>query len=165
MPVVPPPAVTAPAAAAPVQVVNRFSFRLHAPMDKAAPLFGAQAERAWAGADWQPTFLFPQPPADVEGAVFTVPHGTRTATWVNTRFDLTNGRMDYVYVIPEVMTAAIAVALRPVAADETIVEVTYRRTALDPQANDAVVAMGARDAASGPEWKAQIERSWAKGQR
>ena len=161
MPVLPPHAVTVPAAPAPVQVVNRFSFRLHAPAAQVAPLFGAQAERAWAGPDWQPTFLFPQPPADVEGAVFTLAHGARTATWVNTRFDLKAGRMEYVYVIPEVMTAAIAVALRPVSTDETIVEVTYRRTALDRQANDAVVAMGARDAASGPEWKAQIEAFWA----
>jgi hypothetical protein len=69
-------------------VSNTFSFIVNAPMRDAAPLFGPEGERAWAGEDWSPQFVFPTPARDVEGAVFTVRHGERTAVWVNTVFDV-----------------------------------------------------------------------------
>jgi hypothetical protein len=49
---------------------------VHAPFAKAAPLFGPEGERAWAGKHWNPEFIHPQPARDVEGAVFTIQHGT-----------------------------------------------------------------------------------------
>ena len=58
---------------------------------RAAPLFGPQGERAWAGEDWNPQFVFPTPARDIEGAVFTVRHGEHTAVWVNTVFDARSG--------------------------------------------------------------------------
>lgn len=158
----PPPAITAPA---PAQVTNQFQFRLDAPPAAVAPLFGAQGERAWAGPEWQPEFVYPQPAADVEGAVFTLRHGAHVATWVNTQFDLKNGRTRYVYVVPDIMVASIAVALTPAAGNGTIVTVTYQRTALRAEANAMIAAMGAKDAASGPEWKAQIEGAWGERRR
>ena len=45
------------------------------PMPKLLQLFGPEGERAWAGKHWNPEFLHPQPAADIEGAVFTIPHG------------------------------------------------------------------------------------------
>jgi len=57
---------------------SRASFDLivHQPYPEAAKLFGPEGERAWAGSHWNPEFLHPQPAADVEGAVFTIQHGS-----------------------------------------------------------------------------------------
>jgi hypothetical protein len=69
-------------------VTNSFAFTVNASLREAAPLFGPEGERAWAGDDWNPQFVFPVPARDVEGAVLTLRHGEQTAVWVNTVFDL-----------------------------------------------------------------------------
>jgi len=69
-------------AAAPVRVSNRFEFVVEAPMERAAPLFGPEGERCWAGERWDPKFVYPQPVKDEEGAVFTVLHGGQKSVWV-----------------------------------------------------------------------------------
>ena len=38
-------------------VSNSFSFTVDAPLRDAAPLFGPEGERAWAGEDWKPQFV------------------------------------------------------------------------------------------------------------
>jgi hypothetical protein len=141
----------------PTHVVNTFRFQLAAPLARAAPLFGPEGERCWAGKHWDPHFLYPQPARDTEGAVFTVQHGPHTSVWVNTVFDLTGGRMQYVAFIPGAVLSVIDVHLTPVDASHTTIEVTYARTALDPDANDDVTAMGADDRDSGPGWQHSIE--------
>jgi hypothetical protein len=133
-----------------------FSFPVAAPLAQAAPLFGPQGERAWSGDDWDPHFLFPAPPSDVEGAVFTIQHGEHQAVWVNTRFDLAGGRMQYVYVLPELLTCTIDVALHPAGASRTEVDITYTRTALSAQANEHVRALSQHDSEQGPEWEHAI---------
>jgi hypothetical protein len=45
-----------------VHVENGFEFIAHGPYKTVAPLFGAFVERAWAGDDWTPEFLYPLPP-------------------------------------------------------------------------------------------------------
>ncbi len=142
---------------APAHVTNSFDFEIAAPFARLAPLFGPEAERAWAGEHWNPVFLYPQPAKDVQGAVFTIQHGPHTAVWINTLFDLPGGRMQYVYVIPERLATTIDVSLRAIDATHTAVHVTYTRTALDPAANDDVNARGEADRNSGPEWKRGIE--------
>jgi hypothetical protein len=71
----------------PAHVRSAFQFKLSVPLGRAAPLFGPEAERCWAGQHWNPEFLHPQPAKDVEGAVFTLQHGSRKSVWVNTLFD------------------------------------------------------------------------------
>jgi hypothetical protein len=56
-------------------VSSSFAFTVNAAMRDAAPLFGPEGERVWAGADRDPQFVFPVPAQDVEGAVFTIRHG------------------------------------------------------------------------------------------
>ena len=148
---------TMPTVPAPAHVTNSFDFEIAAPFARLAPLFGPEAERAWAGEHWDPIFLYPQPAKDVQGAVFTIRHGAYTATWVNTLFDLPGGRMQYVYVIPQKLATTIDVSLRAIDATHTAVHVTYTRTALDPAANDDVMAHGENDRNSGPEWKRGLE--------
>jgi hypothetical protein len=148
---------------APTHVSNSFQFVLQEPLSRAAPLFGPQAELCWAGENWKPEFVHPQPGEDVEGAVFLVQHGRHKSVWVNTIFDLAGGRMQYVAIIPEVVAFVVDVRLTAAGASSTNVAVTYVRTALDAVLNGDVEAMGKRDRESGPEWKRDIE-SCLKGQ-
>jgi hypothetical protein len=137
-------------------VSNSFAFTVDASLKDAAPLFGPEGERVWAGDDWNPQFVFPVPARDVEGAVFTVRHGDHTAVWVNTLFDLKAGRMQYVYVLADLLVTTVDVRLHAAGAMHTGVEVTYVRTALRPEANEHVVAMGKHDLDQGKVWKGAI---------
>jgi hypothetical protein len=133
-------------------VSNSFGFTINAPMHDAAPLFGPEGERVWAGDDWNPQFVFPTPARDVEGAVFTVRHGEHTAVWVNTLFDLEGGHMQYVYVLADLLATTIDVRLHPIDAAHTGVDVTYGRTALRPEADEHVLSLGKHDSEQGKEW-------------
>jgi hypothetical protein len=138
-------------------VSNSFSFTVPASLHDAAPVFGPEGERSWAGTEWNPQFLFPVPGKDVEGAVFTVPHGDHRSVWVNTRFDREAGRMQYVVVLPDLLVSTIDVVLHVIDATHARVDVTYIRTALQPDANEHVVAMGRHDREQGPDWERSIK--------
>ena len=148
-----PPAVAAPQTFA--HAAASFEFLIEAPLPEAAPLFGPEGERAWAGAEWDPRFLHPSPAGDIEGAVFTTTHGPQRSVWVNTQFDLTQGRIQYVVFLPGVMTTTITVRLSAHGA-RTRASVTYARTALSPEANDRVAEASRNDATKGPEWRDAI---------
>jgi hypothetical protein len=117
--------------AKPEHVANTFRFNIHAPVSRAATFFGPEGERCWAGSQWNPEFLYPQPGKDVQGAVFTVQHGPHNSVWVNTLFDPAGGRMQYVSFIPGKLVSTVDVRLSPLDPSSTSVEVTYARTALD----------------------------------
>ncbi len=134
----------------------KFTFTANAPINRVAPLMGADKERIWAP-NWDPLFLHPSPATDVPGMVFTVRHHHLQAVWVNTDLDLANGRVQYVYVIPEIMLTVITLKLNP-DGNQTRVEVEYDRTALTPEADARVREMAAQDRASGPEWEQQVNQ-------
>jgi hypothetical protein len=148
---------TSQTAALPAHVRNSFQFVVRAPLSRAAPLFGPEGERCWAGPHWSPEFLYPQPGKDIQGAVFTVQHGPHTSVWVNTLFDPAAGRMQYVAFIAGAHVSTVDVRLTALDPSSTSVAVTYARTALDVTANDDVRAMGTSDSESGPHWKQAIE--------
>ena len=134
-----------------------FEFVANAPMEIAAPLFGADKERVWANG-WNPEFVWPAldaPQKDQQGMVFTVPHGHSNAVWLNSQFDLAAGRVQYAYVIPGTMATLITLTLTP-RQNGTHVKVQYDRTALATDANPLVEKMAAADAVAGPEWQQQI---------
>ena len=141
----------------PVHVSNTFQFAVRAPLSRAAPLFGPEGERCWAGQHWNPEFLYPQPGKDIQGAVFTVHNGPHTSVWVTTLFDPAGGRMQYVSLIPGTLVFTVDVRLTALNASSTNVDVTYARTALNAEANDDVQAMGKSDRESGPHWRQAIE--------
>lgn len=145
-------------------VRNEFEFTVHAPYEVAAPLFGPEGERAWAGSEWDPHFLHPQPAQDTSGAVFTVQRGKHQAYWVNTAFDTNARHFQYVYVIPEVMATLIDVRFSEVDPVNTKVDVSYERTALNADANDHVREAGNSDRNSGKEWGTAINDYLAKQQ-
>jgi len=152
-----------PAAPEPCQHVRTsFDLVVHAPYAEAAPLFGPNGERAWAGKHWDPEFIHPQPasPAsanDVEGAVFTVRHGSYTAIWVTSIFDVDGRHFQYVYFLPDLMVTVIDVRFKLAGADSTGVNVVYTRTALTPQGNPHVIAMSEGDKSAGKEWQQAID--------
>ena len=133
---------------------EQFSLVANAPFEIAWPLFGADNERVWAP-DWEPVFLWPEAAFDQEGMVFMVRQGEKDAVWVNTAFDRTDRRIQYVYVIPDVVVTVITLRLTP-GDHSTEIDVTYERTALAEAANESVRAMAARDCVAGKEWSQQI---------
>jgi len=149
--------------AAPAHVSNSFHFLVHAPLSSAAPLFGPDGERSWAGDEWNPQFLYPQPGRDIQGAVFTVQQGQRKSIWITTVFDASNGRMQYVSFVPNVSVSTVDVQLRSVDASTTGVEVTYVRTALDATVNAEVEGLGRSDRQKGILWQEAIETYLRKG--
>jgi len=150
-----------------VRTDQAFEFVAWAPLREAFPLFGAWGERAWAGDDWQPRFLHPDPASDEEGAVFALDHGGGLqAVWVNTAFDAERGRAQYVYVVAGVQSALIDLQLTEAPGGSvTRVRVRYRRTALDPSMNEQVRGLGARDAEQGPAWEAAVNQALAAAPR
>ena len=133
---------------------ERFSVTAMAPLAIAWPLFGAEAERAWAPG-WDPIFLWPETAADQEGMVFRIKHGARTAVWVNTAMDRVANRIQYAYFIPDVVVTVITLRFTP--HDRiTDVEVVYERTALTAEVNHIVEGMAACDRTAGEEWDRQI---------
>jgi hypothetical protein len=133
---------------------EQFSLLATAPFETAWPLFGADRERIWAPG-WDPVFLWPEKPFDQEGMVFQVRHAGGNAIWVNTAFDRTARRIQYVYVIPEVVVTVITLKLIP-NGNSTAIDVVYERTALAPAANEVVAEMARRDRLAGEEWSQQI---------
>jgi hypothetical protein len=137
-----------------VHTREQFEFVVEAPLDVAWPLFGADAERAWAP-DWHPAFIWPATATDQEGMVFKVVQGGHTAVWVNTVFDRAANRIQYVYVIPDLVVTVIMLKLRQTG-PSTHVAVTYERTALADAAGAVVMQMAGRDKLAGPQWARQI---------
>ncbi len=135
---------------------SEFSFTVHAPMEVAAPLFGAEAERAWGGESWNPRFVHPQPASDVEGAVFFVKHGGHDSTWLATAQDFRGGQGQYVSLIEGAMATLIAIRLRAAVEKETAVTVVYERTALRTELNGHISELAANDKTSGPHWASAI---------
>jgi hypothetical protein len=131
-----------------------FTFAAHAPMEQVAPLFAADKERVWAP-HWDPQFVYPTPAADQQGMVFAVAHGHLQSVWVNTELDLKNGRIQYVYMIPDALVTVITLLLTP-RGNQTQVEVQYERTALSAEADAHVRHMAESDRDSGPDWDKQV---------
>lgn len=134
-----------------------FDIVVHLPYEEAAPLFGPEGERPWAGKHWDPQFLYPVPAHDEQGAVFTVHHGPVTAVWVNTLFDLEARHFQYVYFIPDIMVTTIDVRFTPANSTTTQVHVVYTRTSLTSEGNDHVATFTATDKTAAYEWQQSID--------
>ena len=139
-----------------VHVRTEFDLTVRAPYSVAFPLFGPGGERSWAGADWNPRFVYPSPAADIEGTVFTVRHGAHQAVWVNTAFDVERHHIQYAYFISDVMVTTINLTFLALDSASTKVSVVYDRTALSVAANEPVQQFGVADRARGADWEKAI---------
>lgn len=89
--------------------------------------------------------------------VFTIEHEHRAAVWINTCLERDRGRVQYAYVIPEVVVTLITLQLTPHQC-VTQVGVVYERTALSVTMNAVVRRMSECDRAAGPTWASQIDK-------
>jgi hypothetical protein len=152
-----------PAAPEPLlHISTSFNLVVRLPYGQATVLFGPEGERAWAGKHWDPKFIYPQPPNDAEGAVFTVKHGQHNAVWVTSLADVDARHFQYVYFIPELMVTVIDVRFKPVDAGATAVNVVYTRTAIAPEGNEHVQAMSEVDKTAGKDWQQSIDEYLAR---
>lgn len=141
-----------------------FQVTVHLPYAQAAPLFGAWKEQEWSP-DWKPQFVYPLPPADREGAVFKVEHGSHSSVWITTDYDLETGHIQYVYLLNNLFLTRIDIRLRKDGENATAARVVYERTALDAAANEHVQSMAKTDAKQGPEWQAALDAYAAKSSK
>ena len=135
------------------------------PYAEAAPLFGPEGERPWAGKHWDPQFLYPQPARDEQGVVFTNHHGPVTAVWVNTLFDLEARHFIYAYFIPGIMVTTIDLRFNSADPASTPVHIVYSRTALAPEGNDHVATFTATDKTAAHDWQQSIDAYLATRKR
>ncbi len=140
---------------------TEFHFVVNAPLEQAAPLFGANEERKWAP-EWNPQFIYPVPAHDQQGMVFRIEHGDHSAVWINTAFDLAAGHIQYTYVLNDAMATLIDIHLTRDSALKTGVTVAYERTALIPEANEHVQHFAEGDKKAGKEWEDAINGYFAK---
>jgi hypothetical protein len=144
-----------------VQVQTRFRFTVGLAYPLAAPLFGALAEQKWAES-WKPMFLYPDPPADREGAVFRIQHPGHSSIWTTTVFDLPGGHVQYLVVLNNVILTRIDIRLARNGAQKTDVSVLYERTAIDSRMNDHVRDLAKNDGKQADEWRDAINAYGAR---
>jgi len=153
-------------AASLAQATQVFVFDLDAPAAEALPLFGPVREAEWAPG-WAPHFLHPPEGGQRDGVVFTTTVGKaeRRQIWVLTEYDAAAGRVSYVVTEPGFMVTEIRIAVVG-AGTGCRATVTYRRSALDPNANAIVESLDARwAAAQGPHWAAAIDGALRRARR
>ena len=138
-------------------VQTSFDLVVAEPYAEAVKLFGPEGERAWAGPHWNPEFLHPQPGADVEGAVFTIPHSATNAVWVCSLRNLDAHHLQYVYFLPDLLVTVIDVRFEPTTSTTTRVHVVYTRTAITTDGNARVAALSHADQSAGKEWQHAID--------
>jgi len=136
---------------------TEFHFSVDLPYDIAAPLFGALEEQKWAP-EWKPQFLYPNPTADQEGAVFRVDYSpSQSSIWTTSVFDLAGGHIQYVLVLERTILTRIDIRLARASAEKTDISVVYERTAIHPNANKDLRNLASEDAKKRDEWKAAID--------
>jgi hypothetical protein len=135
---------------------SEFHFSVRLAYAEAFPLFGGWKEQEW-DPDWKPIFLYPDPARDIEGAVFLVKTPEYSSVWVNTEFDISTGRVQYVNVRDGLIATRIQIQVRSLGLGGTQVSVAYERTALDPAAAPAITEFARTDPEQGAQWQAMIE--------
>ena len=105
------------------------------------PLFGPVREAEWAHG-WSPGMLYPSDGRPLVGSVFTTDDKSTDVVSIMTRFDERALEVDYVQVLPKVWAGQILIRLKESGNGRTHATVTYRRTALSPEADHGVEAFG-----------------------
>jgi hypothetical protein len=121
------------------------------------PLFGPVREAEWAHG-WNPVILYPSDKQQQAGSVFTTEGKNTDVVWVLTRFDERALEVEYVQVLPKVWAGQILIRLRDNGPVRTQATVTYRRTALSPEADQAVEAFVRHFPAQREHWQSAINQ-------
>jgi hypothetical protein len=130
---------------------------LHAPADRAFPMFDPVNETRWSP-DWHPTLLGDGRVA--AGLVFITADEHGRTPWLLDRYDPRAREIRYVITRPTTLTT-IDVAVVPDGAQASVATVTYTRTALEAGAVESVQAFAHNFPTQGPHWESAINAALA----
>ena len=128
---------------------------LNAPPAVVLPLFGPIREAEWAHG-WNPAMLFPTDGRQPAGSVFTTDNLGTDIVWVLARFDERALEVEYVQVLPKKWAGQILIQLKPSGQGHTQATVTYKRTALSPEADQGVQAFASHFPNQRDHWESAI---------
>ena len=137
---------------------------LHGSVAEVAPFFGPLREAKWAPG-WAPRFLHPPEGTQREGAVFTTTtNNGKERLWLLTAYDVREGRVEYVIIMPGFTANKVKIRGVPDGDGRCKATVTYRHSALTPEANDEVDMLDAHWAEQQRiHWERAINAALAKG--
>ena len=108
---------------------------------EALSLFTPEGERDWVpGWDPEPVHA-PGGSLSREGAVFRTAHGGEETVWLVLRVDPSEGVADYVRITPGSRLGTVHVRCREDGVGGSVVEITYRLTALSPAGAEVLEAI------------------------
>jgi hypothetical protein len=134
-----------------------FTIDLEAAPQLALPLFGPEREAEWAHG-WSPVMLHTGTGRRPVGSVFTTSDESQDVVWVMTRFDERMLEVNYAQVLPKVWAGEILIRLKAVGRNRTQATVTYRRTALSPEADQGVEDFGRHFPQQREHWQIAINK-------
>jgi hypothetical protein len=146
------------------QRTQSFTILLNGSVADVTPLFGPVREAEWAP-DWSPRFIHPTQGVQREGVVFTTTsvHG-KERLWMLTTYDVRNGQVEYVVMIPAFTANEIKIRVVPDGEQHCKATITYRRSALMPEGNEEVAKLDAHWAEEQRiHWETAINEALAKG--
>ncbi len=146
------------------QRTQSFTIVLKGPVAKVTPLFGPVREAEWAPT-WTPRFIHPAEGGQCEGVVFTTtsPNG-RERIWLLTAYDVKEGRVEYVVVVPGLTANEIKIQVIPDGERQSKATVTYRHSAVAAEGNEEVAKLDAHWAEEQrAHWETAINAALAKG--
>lgn len=123
-----PPITAARASFESVRVERTYTQTLSAAPDVVMPLLTPTGERLWTQGEWKPRFFFRPPGASEEGSIFRTTHGNPGETWIMTKYDLANSRVEYLRFAPSHI-GEIKIQLESLA-NTTRARLLYRYTGL-----------------------------------
>jgi hypothetical protein len=146
------------------QRTRSFTIALEGSVAEVTPLFGPVREREWAPS-WRPHFLHPRQGSQREGVVFTTTAANRKeGLWLLTRYDIEEGRVEYVFVVPGFTANEIKIHVSSDGARRCKATITCRHSALAADGNDEVKKLDDRWAEQQRvHWEAAINSLLAKG--
>lgn len=130
---------------------------LEAPPAVVLPLFGPIREAEWAHG-WSPVILYPSDGRQLAGGVFTTDDKSTDVVWIMTRFDERAFEVDYAQVLAKLWAGEILIRLKESGAGRTQATVTYRRTALSPEADHGVENFGRHFPQQREHWQSAINQ-------
>ena len=140
-----------------------FTIHLNGPVPQVTPLFGPVRESEWAP-DWHPHFLHPLSAEQREGAVFSsVGPDAKERIWLLTAYNPTRGQVEYIIFAPGSSATQIKIWVAPEGEKGCVATVTYRRSALSPDANAEVAKLNGHWAdLQRVHWQTAINNTLAK---
>ena len=136
----------------------RGTVRVPRPLQEALPLFTAEGERAWVPG-WRPSYPAPTDDTTAPGVVWLTESEHGPVHWLVV--DRTADGYRYARTVPGYTSGLVEISARP-DGHATVVEVTYRLTALSPDASAYLSAFTAGFDAMLGEWQRLLDAGWAR---